>query len=94
MTLEEVHNQFGSTVGVLIDGVTKLDAREFQDQPGLDEQMETLRKMSQLMQSDVRIMVVKLADRLHNMQTIEFLTPEKQQRIAKETMDVYVKIAD
>ena len=94
MTLEIVEKTFGKVVGELVDGVTKLTRAEIGEKPSLDEQIETLRKIFRLMQKDVRIMVIKLLDRLHNMQTIEFLPHEKQMVMAKETMEVYVKIAD
>lgn len=94
LTLQEIHHAFGATVSDLIDGVTKLTHSDMGAHPTLDEQIETLRKMFTLMQQDVRIMVIKLADRLHNMQTIGFVSPAKQASIAHETIDVYVKIAD
>lgn len=94
LTLSDVEHEFGPVVAMLIDGVTKLDGVDVVEKPGLDTQIETLRKMFTLMQQDVRIMVIKLADRLHNMQTIGFRSPESQKRIARETLDVYVKIAD
>ncbi len=94
LTLQEIDGVFGGTVRNLIEGVTKLSKADVADQPNLDEQIETLRKIFTLMENDVRIMVIKLVDRLHNMQTVEFLAPEKQRNLATETMEVYVKIAD
>ncbi len=94
LKLEEIIRQFSPTVGALIDGVTKLSEEDFEERTNLNKQIETLRKMFNLMQQDVRIMVIKLADRLHNMQTISFRPQEKQVAVANETMDVYVKIAD
>lgn len=100
LTLKDIERAFGSDVAVLIDGVTKLEQtdlpadRQASGKPKLDEQIETLRKMFTLMQQDVRIMVIKLADRLHNMQTIGFRPLEKQMTVARETMDIYAKIAD
>lgn len=94
VTLQDIERAFGPGVATLIDGVTKLEGVDVIDKPGLDGQIETLRKMFTLMQQDVRIMVIKLADRLHNMQTIRYRSPASQMRIARETMDVYVKIAD
>jgi RelA/SpoT family (p)ppGpp synthetase len=94
LQLKEVDAKFDGSVAKLIDGVTKLDAKELQQKPTLDQQIESLRKMFTLMQQDVRVMVIKLVDRLHNMQTIEFLAPDRQAALAKETMEVYVKIAD
>lgn len=94
VSLAQIRMEFGETVGNLIDGLTKMERSDMGDSPSLDEQIETLRKMFTLMQQDVRIMVIKLVDRLHNMQTVEFLSPEKQRALAQETLDVYVKIAD
>lgn len=94
LTIGEIEREFGPTVAQLIDGVTKLENVDVADKPGLDQQIETLRKMFTLMQKDVRIMVIKLADRMHNMQTIGYMAVEKQLKVARETMDVYVKIAD
>ncbi len=94
ITLAEIDRAFNGDVRVLIDGVTKLSKQDLGEKPTLDGQIETLRKMFTLMEQDVRIMVMKLIDRLHNMQTVEFLPPEQQHALASETMDVYVKIAD
>ncbi len=94
LTLEEIHLLFDGAVAALIDGLTKLSDESLAEKPNLDAQVETLRKMFTLMQQDVRIMVIKLYDRLHNMQTIEHLSPDRQISFAKETMEVYVKIAD
>ena len=94
LTLEEIDKDFGGSVAAIIDGVTKLSAKDVAMSPQLNEQTETLRKIFTLMQQDVRIMVIKLVDRLHNMQTIEFLSPERQKTLAKETLEVFVKIAD
>ncbi len=93
-TLQDVRRDFDATVGELIDGVTKMSDEELSIKPTVNKQIETLRKIFSLMQSDVRIMVIKLADRLHNMQTSEFVAEEKRKSLARETMDVYVKIAD
>lgn len=92
LTLEEIEKEFGGTVTKLIDGVTKLSASDVAG-PNLNEQTETLRKIFRLMQEDSRIMIIKLYDRLHNMETIQFLSPEKAKILAKETYDVYAKIA-
>ncbi len=94
VTLPQIRMAFGDTVANLIDGLTKLCKEDVAERPSLDEQIETLRKMFTLMQQDIRIMVIKLVDRLHNMQTISFLSPERQRGMAQETLDVYVKIAD
>lgn len=94
VTLPDIRSAFGATVANLIDGLTKLSREELPNKTTLDEQIETLRKMFTLMQQDVRIMVIKLVDRLHNMQTLSFLAKERQRAMAQETLDVYVKIAD
>ncbi len=94
LTLEEINHEFDGSVSSLIDGVTKLGAKDVAMSPKLDEQIETLRKMFNLMQQDVRIMVIKLIDRLHNIQTVEFLKAERQQSLAQETLETFVKIAD
>lgn len=94
VTLDEIKETFGPAVTMLIDGVTKLCEQDIPQRSSLNEQIETLRKMFNLMQKDVRIMVIKIADRLHNMQTISFRSQEKQLSVARETMEVYVKIAD
>jgi len=94
LTLDDVEKEFGTTVAILINGVTKLSSEDVATKSSLDEQIETLRKIFILMQEDVRIMVIKLVDRLHNMQTVEFLSEARQKAQAQETMEVYVKIAD
>lgn len=94
LTLYDIKREFGESVAMLIDGVTKLNSNDVAMSPKLDEQIETLRKIFTLMQQDVRIMVIKIVDRLHNMQTVEFLQPERQKILAKETIEVFVKIAD
>jgi GTP diphosphokinase / guanosine-3',5'-bis(diphosphate) 3'-diphosphatase len=90
----EIEKRFGNSVFKLVEGLTKLSAEEFIEHPTLNEQIETIRKIFTLMQEDARIMVIKLVDRLHNMQTIEFLQEERRIALAKETLDIYVKIAD
>src|SRR3989338_4725283 len=94
LTLAQIENTFGKTVSELVDGVSKLTRADIGAKPTLNEQIETLRKMFQVMQKDVRIIVIKLMDRLHNMQTAEFLPEEKLRALIKETLEVYVKIAD
>ena len=94
ITLDIINKKFDGSVRQLIDGVTKLEPEEFAEQPTKDDQIETLRKMFTLMEKDVRIMVIKLVDRLHNMQTIEHLSPKKQQSMAQETLEIYVRVAD
>ncbi len=93
LTLNDIEAAFGSTVRGLIDGVTKLTAADLTS-PSHDEQIETLRKMFTLMQGDVRIMVIKIVDRWHNMTTVMGLSPERRKSFARETLDIIVKIAD
>lgn len=94
LTLVEIDRELNGDTAPLIDGVTKLSSKDVAMSPRLDEQTETLRKIFKLMHEDVRIMVIKLVDRLHNMQTVEFLPTERQKALAKETLEVFVKIAD
>jgi GTP pyrophosphokinase len=88
---EELIERFGPAVASLVDGLSKLEKIEFQSQ--VEAQAENFRKMLLAMARDVRVILVKLADRLHNMRTLGVMKPEKQRRIARETMDVYVPIA-
>ncbi len=88
-TLEQVTADFGPTVALLVDGVTKLDKVTY----GPSAKAETLRKMIVNMSQDIRVLVIKLADRLHNMRTLHFLRPDKQNRIAAETLEVYAPLA-
>jgi len=94
LTLVQIDKEFNGEVAALIDGVTKIYREDLEGRPSLDDQIETLRKIFKLMKQDVRIMVIKLVDRLHNMQTVEFMKPERQKSFSQETMDVFVKIAD
>ncbi|TWI62080.1 GTP pyrophosphokinase [Pseudoduganella lurida] len=88
---EELIERFGPSVADLVDGLSKLEKIEFQSQ--IEAQAENFRKMLLAMASDVRVILIKLADRLHNMRTLDVMLPSKKQRIAKETMEVYVPIA-
>jgi len=90
-TIEAVTEDYGETVAALIDGVTKLDRVKFSNRE--DQQAATIRKMVMAMARDVRVLVIKLVDRLHNIRTIHPLGPEKQQRIAAETLEVYAPLA-
>ncbi|GGY75497.1 RelA/SpoT family protein [Pseudoduganella plicata] len=88
---EELIERFGAPVAHLVDGLSKLEKIEFQSQ--IEAQAENFRKMLLAMASDVRVILIKLADRLHNMRTLDVMAPAKKQRIAGETMEVYVPIA-
>ena len=91
---DEVEEEFGSDVMRMTVALTKLDEEELIEKPSLDEEIETIRKLFTAMQEDVRVIVIKLADRLHNMQTVEFLSEERQKSLSEETEKVYVRIAD
>ncbi len=88
-TLDELRADFGDEVAQLVDGVTKLDKVKYGD----TAQSETIRKMIVAMSKDIRVLVIKLADRLHNMRTLRFLRQEKQERIAGETLEIYAPLA-
>ncbi|MGN0386143.1 MAG: RelA/SpoT family protein [Lachnospiraceae bacterium] len=99
MTEEEITNLFGAEVAQLVDGVTKLESIPLSNGTGtendarLEMQAENLRKMFLAMAKDIRVIMIKLADRLHNMRTLKYQKPQSQQRIAKETLEVYCPIA-
>lgn len=90
-TLDDIRKQFGQDVAMLVDGVTKMSKIPIFDKE--QQQASNVRKILLAMSHDIRVMIIKLADRLHNMRTLHYLRPEKQRRIALETMDVYAPIA-
>ena len=92
ITKLEIRQKFGRIAADLVDGVSKLDRIEFQSQE--DAQAESFRKMLLAMSRDVRVILIKLADRLHNMRTLDAVRPEKRRRIARETLEIYAPIAN
>ena len=89
---DALQSQFGEAVAELVDGVSKLTHISFETRA--EAQAENFQKMTLAMAQDIRVIIVKLADRLHNMRTIGSLNPEKRRRIAKETLDIYSPIAN
>ncbi|MGY5539008.1 bifunctional GTP diphosphokinase/guanosine-3',5'-bis pyrophosphate 3'-pyrophosphohydrolase [Vibrio brasiliensis] len=91
VTKEELESQFGTTVAELVDGVSKLDKLKFRDRK--EAQAENFRKMVLAMVQDIRVILIKLADRTHNMRTLGALRPDKKRRIARETLEIYSPLA-
>src|SRR5262249_2852990 len=89
---EQIADQFGRDVAELVDGVTKLDLIQFKSRE--EAQAESFRKMLLAMVRDIRVILVKLADRTHNMRTLESMPLPKRRRIARETLEIYAPIAD
>ena len=92
-TYQQISEIFGEEVAMLVDGVTKLTQLSW-EQDKLEIQAENLRKMFLAMAKDIRVIIIKLADRLHNMRTLQYMKPEKQKEKARETMDIYAPIAN
>ena len=88
---EEIEKLFGNTVAELVEGVTKLTRANFTSSE--EAQMENLRKMFMAMSKDIRVVLIKIADRLHNMRTMQYQSPEKQIKKCRETMDIYAPLA-
>lgn len=91
VTSEIIEKEFGAEIAQLVDGVTKLDKLKFPDRES--QKAESIRKMILAMSKNVRVVLIKLADRLHNMRTLRFQSPERQKAIAKETLDIYAALA-
>ena len=91
VTSPEIAKRFGEQVAHIVEGVTKLDKIKFANKE--DHQAENIRKMLLAMVTDIRVVLIKMADRLHNMRTLGALRPDKQERIARETLDIYAPLA-
>src|SRR5246127_4936599 len=91
VTIVDIRKEFGEQVAHIVEGVTKIGQIDFSSRE--EQQAENLRKMMLAMVDDIRVVLIKLADRLHNMRTLEHLPPERQQKIAKETLDIFAPIA-
>jgi len=93
VSLKEIEKEFGSEVASLVDGVTKVGAIKFRGSSE-EEFVENLRKMILAMAQDLRVVIIKLCDRLHNMMTLQYLSPERQKKVARETLEIYAPLAE
>ena len=91
VTIDDIQKEFGEQVAHIVEGVTKISKIDFATRE--EQQAENLRKMMLAMVDDIRVVLIKLADRLHNMRTLEHLPPDRQQKIAEETLEIYAPIA-
>src|SRR6201998_2901659 len=91
VTIVNIRKEFGEQVAHIVEGVTKISQIDFSSRE--EQQAENLRKMMLAMVDDIRVVLIKLADRLHNMRTLEHLPPERQQKIAEETLEIFAPIA-
>ena len=90
-TVEDIKDMFGEKIAQIVDGLTKISGGIFGEQASA--QAENFRKLLLTMSDDIRVILIKIADRLHNMRTLEFMIPEKQKEKARETLDIYAPIA-
>ena len=90
-TNEQLRQEFGEEVELLVDGVTKIGSLQYENKE--ERQAETLRKMFLAMSKDIRVLIIKLADRLHNLRTINYMTPNKIVEKCSETLDIYAPLA-
>src|SRR3954452_532563 len=91
VTIQDIAKEFGEQVAHIVEGVTKISKIDFATRE--EQQAENLRKMMLAMVDDIRVVLIKLADRLHNMRTLEYLSPERQDKIARETHEIYAPLA-
>src|SRR5690349_24982578 len=91
VTIDEIEKLFGEQVAHIVEGVTKIEKINLANRE--ERQAENVRKMVLAMTDDIRVVLIKLADRLHNMRTLEHLAPDRQQHIAQETLDIYAPLA-